>query len=105
MSSGQCGICGRYVEYRVRYTENGRQWVFELCGEHDTQASVEGLTQRNMSDDVPEVLQGKRAADINVDVPIVGCKYRDKVEERIKQVHAEIEKDARMMRWHAAFNL
>lgn len=53
-------------------------------------AIVEGLAQRIESGDVPEVLQNKRAVEININSIVAGSKYRGEFEERIKAVVDEI---------------
>ncbi|VTU16505.1 ATP-dependent Clp protease ATP-binding subunit [Variovorax sp. RA8] len=53
-------------------------------------AIVEGLAQRIVQDQVPEVLRGKRVLELNVNSIVAGAKYRGEFEERIKQVLDEI---------------
>jgi ATP-dependent Clp protease ATP-binding subunit ClpC len=53
-------------------------------------AIVEGLAQRILSDEVPEVLQGKRILELSLNSLVAGSKYRGEFEERIKQVIDEI---------------
>src|SRR5258708_1412392 len=53
-------------------------------------AIVEGLAQRIESGDVPEVLQGKRVVEVNINLIVAGSKYRGEFEERIQQVLEEI---------------
>ncbi len=53
-------------------------------------AIVEGLAQRILSDEVPEVLKDKRIAELSLNSLIAGSKYRGEFEERIKQVIDEI---------------
>jgi ATP-dependent Clp protease ATP-binding subunit ClpC len=53
-------------------------------------AIVEGLAQRVVNEDVPEVLLGKRVVEINVNSIVAGSKYRGEFEERIKAVLDEI---------------
>jgi ATP-dependent Clp protease ATP-binding subunit ClpC len=55
-------------------------------------AIVEGLAQRIISGEVPEVLQGKRLIELNINSLVAGSKYRGEFEERIKQVLDEIVK-------------
>jgi len=53
-------------------------------------AIVEGLAQRIVQDQVPEVLRGKRLIELNVNSLVAGSKYRGEFEERVKQVLDEI---------------
>ena len=53
-------------------------------------AIVEGLAQRIVQDQVPEVLRGKRLVELNVNSIVAGSKYRGEFEERVKQVLDEI---------------
>lgn len=53
-------------------------------------AIVEGLAQRILNDDVPEVLQNKRVVELNINSLVAGSKYRGEFEERIKAVLEEI---------------
>jgi ATP-dependent Clp protease ATP-binding subunit ClpC len=53
-------------------------------------AIVEGLAQRIMNDQVPDVLRGKRVVELNVNSMVAGSKYRGEFEERVKQVLDEI---------------
>ena len=55
-------------------------------------AIVEGLAQRIVAGEVPEVLRDKRLVELNVNSIVAGAKYRGEFEERIKQVMEEIEK-------------
>jgi ATP-dependent Clp protease ATP-binding subunit ClpC len=53
-------------------------------------AIVEGLAQRVVLDQVPEVLRGKRVVELNVNSLVAGSKYRGEFEERVKAVLDEI---------------
>jgi ATP-dependent Clp protease ATP-binding subunit ClpC len=53
-------------------------------------AIVEGLAQRIVQDQVPEVLRGKRVVELNINSVVAGAKYRGEFEERVKQVLDEI---------------
>lgn len=53
-------------------------------------AIVEGLAQRVVNEDVPEVLLDKRVVEININSIVAGSKYRGEFEERIKAVLDEI---------------
>jgi ATP-dependent Clp protease ATP-binding subunit ClpC len=53
-------------------------------------AIVEGLAQRIVNGEVPEVLREKRLVELNVNSLVAGSKYRGEFEERVKQVMDEI---------------
>ncbi|MDM0090109.1 MULTISPECIES: ATP-dependent Clp protease ATP-binding subunit [unclassified Variovorax] len=53
-------------------------------------AIVEGLAQRIVQDQVPDVLRGKRVMELNINSMVAGAKYRGEFEERVKQVLDEI---------------
>jgi ATP-dependent Clp protease ATP-binding subunit ClpC len=53
-------------------------------------AIVEGLAQRVVNHEVPEVLRDKRIVELNVNSLIAGSKYRGEFEERIKHVLEEV---------------
>lgn len=53
-------------------------------------AIVEGLASRIVNEDVPDVLQGKRVVELNLNAVIAGSKYRGEFEERMKAVLDEI---------------
>ncbi len=53
-------------------------------------AIVEGLAQRIVNREVPEVLRDKRLVELNVNSLVAGSKYRGEFEERVKQLMEEI---------------
>lgn len=53
-------------------------------------AIVEGLAQRIVHEDVPDVLRNKRVVEVNITSIVAGSKYRGEFEERIKAVLDEI---------------
>lgn len=59
-------------------------------------AIVEGLAQRIVSGEVPEVLRDKRLIELNINSLVAGSKYRGEFEERVKTLMDEIsaEKDS-----------
>ncbi len=55
-------------------------------------AVVEGLAERIIAGDVPELLKGKRVVSIDISSMIAGAKYRGDFEERIKKALKEVQK-------------
>jgi ATP-dependent Clp protease ATP-binding subunit ClpC len=53
-------------------------------------AVVEGLAQRIVSSDVPELLRGKQIYTLDLAALVAGSKYRGEFEERLKKVMKEI---------------
>lgn len=56
-------------------------------------AIVEGLAQRIVSEDVPDMLLEKRIIMLDLAGMIAGTKYRGEFEERLKKVMTELEND------------
>jgi len=55
-------------------------------------AIVEGLAQRIIEGNVPEILKGKRIVVLDLALMVAGTKYRGQFEERIKALMEEIKK-------------
>ena len=53
-------------------------------------AIVEGLAQRIVNGDVPEVLRDRRLVEVNINSMVAGAKYRGEFEERAKQLIDEV---------------
>ena len=53
-------------------------------------AIVEGLAQRILKEEVPEVLQNKRVVELNINSLVAGSKFRGEFEERIKKLLDEV---------------
>lgn len=60
-------------------------------------AIAEGLAQRIISGNVPDILQGKRIFSLDLTSIVAGTKYRGEFEERIKKILEAIEKDDSMI--------
>jgi len=56
-------------------------------------AIVEGLAQKLVAGDVPDLLQNRRIVVLDLALMVAGTKYRGQFEERIKAVLAEVRKD------------
>ncbi len=55
-------------------------------------AIAEGLAQKIISGDVPEILKDKRVVSLDLSSMVAGSKYRGEFEERIKKVIEEVKK-------------
>ncbi len=80
----------RVVQILARRTKNNPVLLGE-AGVGKT-AIVEGLAQRIMSGDVPEILADKRIVVLDLALMVAGTKYRGQFEERIKAVMDEIRR-------------
>jgi len=78
----------RVIEILARRTKNNPALIGEP-GVGKT-AIAEGLAQRIASDEVPEVLKGKRLIQLDLAGMVAGTKYRGEFEERLKAVMDEI---------------
>ena len=60
-------------------------------------AIAEGLAQKIISGDIPELLKGKRVVSLDLSSMVAGSKYRGEFEERIKKVLDEVIKSTNII--------
>ncbi|MBM4436801.1 MAG: AAA family ATPase [Actinobacteria bacterium] len=82
----------RVIQVLARRTKNNPALIGEP-GVGKT-AIVEGLAQRIVSSDVPEILRGRQVLAIDMGAMLAGSKFRGEFEERLKAVINEVRASA-----------
>jgi ATP-dependent Clp protease ATP-binding subunit ClpC len=80
----------RLIQLLSRRTKNNPVLIGE-AGVGKT-AIVEGLAQKIASNDVPEILMGKRVVSLDLGAMIAGSRFRGEFEERLKAAIEEIQR-------------
>ena len=87
---GRDGEILRLIQILCRRTKNNPVLIGE-AGVGKT-AIAEGLAQQIADDDVPEILMGKRVAQLDLAAMIAGSRFRGEFEERLKGAIEEIQR-------------
>ncbi len=87
---GRANEMERVIQILSRRTKNNPVLLGE-AGVGKT-AIVEGLAQKIISGDIPEILKDKRIVVLDLALMVAGTKYRGQFEERIKAVMEEIKR-------------
>ncbi len=87
---GRADEIERVIQILARRTKNNPVLLGE-AGVGKT-AIVEGLAQKIIKNDVPEILRDKRVIILDLALMVAGTKYRGQFEERIKAVMDEIRR-------------
>src|SRR5512136_186285 len=82
----------RVIQILCRRTKNNPVLIGE-AGVGKT-AIVEGLAQKIATNDVPEILSGKRVLSLDLGAMIAGSRFRGEFEERLKAALEEIQRAA-----------
>ena len=80
----------RLIQILCRRTKNNPVLIGE-AGVGKT-AIVEGLSQKIASNDIPEILMGKRVVSLDLGAMIAGSRFRGEFEERLKAAIEEIQR-------------
>jgi len=87
---GRLNEIERVIQVLCRRTKNNPVLLGE-AGVGKT-AIVEGLAQKIVANDVPEILHGRRIVALDLAMMVAGTKYRGQFEERIKAVMNEVRR-------------
>ena len=87
---GRLNEIERLIQVLCRRTKNNPVLLGE-AGVGKT-AIVEGLAQKIMANDVPEILYNRRIVALDLAMMVAGTKYRGQFEERIKAVMNEVRR-------------
>ncbi|MHC4715632.1 MAG: ATP-dependent Clp protease ATP-binding subunit [Planctomycetota bacterium] len=87
---GRINEIERVIQVLCRRTKNNPVLLGE-AGVGKT-AIVEGLAQKIVGSDVPEILAGRRIVALDLAMMVAGTKYRGQFEERIKAVMTEVRR-------------
>ena len=82
----------RTIQILVRRTKNNPVLIGE-AGVGKT-AIVEGLAQKIVANDVPEILMNRRLVGLDLGAMVAGSRFRGEFEERLKTVMDEIQRSA-----------
>jgi ATP-dependent Clp protease ATP-binding subunit ClpC len=80
----------RVIQILCRRTKNNPVLIGE-AGVGKT-AIVEGLAQKIATNDIPEILSGKRVLSLDLGAMIAGSRFRGEFEERLKAVLEEVQR-------------
>ncbi len=80
----------RVIQILVRRTKNNPVLIGEP-GVGKT-AIIEGLAQKIVRDDVPEILKGKRILQLDLGGLVAGTRFRGEFEERLKNILEEVQR-------------
>ncbi len=80
----------RVIQILVRRTKNNPVLIGEP-GVGKT-AIIEGLAQKIVRDDVPEILKGKRMLQLDLGALVAGTRFRGEFEERLKGILEEVQR-------------
>ncbi len=86
---------GRVIQILSRRTKNNPCLIGE-AGVGKT-AIAEGLAQKIVSGNVPDIIKNKRVLTLDVSGMVAGSKYRGEFEERIKRVINEVQEDGNIL--------